>query len=84
MLSLVHYPGLHAIGGEPFDRGISTQIKRRLFAKLYHGDKSMSTFTGWPPMLSRRVITMTLPLDISDEVLLGDVPWRTLPTTCVL
>lgn len=75
-MSLTHYLGLHAMGGTLHDRGICTQIKRRLFAKIFHGDKSISTFTGWPPIISQRFVTILLPLDISDEVLLGAVPWR--------
>ncbi len=63
-------------GGELHDRGICTQIKRRLFGKIFHGDKVTSTFAGWPPMMSQRFISTLLPLDVSDEVLLGLSPWQ--------
>lgn len=75
-MSLVAYLGLHVGGGEPQDRGICTQIKRRLFGKVFHCDKVISTYGGLPPMLSRRFISTLLPLDISDEVLLGVEPWK--------
>lgn len=68
--------GLHAAGGSLHDRGICTQIKRRLFSNIFHSDKVVSTFAGRPPMLSRRFISTLSPLDISDEVLLGVTPWR--------
>lgn len=75
-MSLVYYLGLHAMTGSIHDRGICTQIKRLLFAKIYLGDKTISTFMGWPTTLSQRYISTPLPLDIPDAVLLGDVQWQ--------
>lgn len=56
------------------DRGICTQIKRLLLAKIYLGNKTISTYMGCPTTMSQRYIATPLPLDIPDEVLLGDVP----------
>lgn len=75
-MSLMTYLGLHVTGGDSHDRGICTQIKRRLFGKIFHSDKVVSTFAGWPPVLSQRFTSTLLPLDISDEVLLGILPWN--------
>lgn len=75
-MALLTYLGLHATEGSMLDRGICTQIRRRLFGKIFHGDKVVSTFVGWPPMLSHRFVSTPLPLDVSDEVLLGQTPWR--------
>lgn len=35
-------------------------------------DKCLATFLGRPPLLSHRHCNLTLPLDISDEVLVAD------------
>lgn len=75
-MGLMTYLGLHATGGALLDKGICTQIKRRLFGKIFHGDKVVATFAGRPPMLSLRFVSTLLPLDVSDEVLLGITPWR--------
>ncbi|UNI23105.1 hypothetical protein JDV02_008945 [Purpureocillium takamizusanense] len=74
-LSMATFLGLHASPGDPRDRSISTQIKRRLFAKVVVSDKVMATFTGRPPHLAHRFISTPLPLDIPDDVLLGLTPW---------
>lgn len=76
VISLLTCLGFHAIKGDMNDIGICTQIKRRLFGKVFHGDKVVSTYAGRPPMLSRRFVSTPLPLDLSDEVLLGITPWR--------
>ncbi|KAJ6442613.1 fungal specific transcription factor [Purpureocillium lavendulum] len=73
--SMATFLGLHASPGDPRDRTICTQIKRRLFAKVLISDKIMSTFTGRPPHLARRFLSTPLPLDIPDDVLLGLTPW---------
>ncbi|KAJ3480568.1 hypothetical protein NLG97_g8042 [Lecanicillium saksenae] len=75
-MSMVTYLGFHAIKGQVHDRGVCTQIKRRLFGKIFHGDKVLSMYAGRPPMLSRRFVSTPLPLDIPDEVLMGVIPWE--------
>lgn len=75
-VSMLTYLGFHAIKGDMHDTGICTQIKRRLFGKVYHGGKVVSTYAGRPPMLSQRFVPTLLPLDVSDEVLMGVMTWR--------
>ncbi|KAF4261531.1 hypothetical protein CNMCM8057_001831 [Aspergillus fumigatus] len=47
------------------------ESRRRLFAAVYQLDKSIVTFLGRPPRISRRHSNCRLPLDISDEALTG-------------
>ncbi|KAL4914925.1 hypothetical protein BDW62DRAFT_189574 [Aspergillus aurantiobrunneus] len=47
-------------------------IRRRLFAALYHVDKNIATFFGRPPHVSWRYSDSKPPLDISEDALLGD------------
>ena len=71
------YMGLH-ISPEPLDdRSISVQVKRRMYVAVYKMDKVFAIFAGRPPLMIRKYSTTPLPLDMSDEELLGDVP--TLP-----
>ncbi|EAA65195.1 predicted protein [Aspergillus nidulans FGSC A4] len=48
------------------------EVRRRLYAGLYHNDKNIATFFGRPPRVSWRHSDCGLPLDISEEALLGD------------
>ncbi|KAL4996596.1 hypothetical protein BDV10DRAFT_195781 [Aspergillus recurvatus] len=48
------------------------EIRRRLYAGLYHNDKNIATFFGRPPRISWRHSDCKVPLDISEEALLGD------------
>ncbi|KAL4743259.1 hypothetical protein BDV11DRAFT_215390 [Aspergillus similis] len=48
------------------------EVRRRLYAGLYHNDKNIATFFGRPPRVSWRHSDCELPLDISEEALLGD------------
>ncbi|RAL02539.1 Zn(II)2Cys6 transcription factor [Aspergillus ibericus CBS 121593] len=47
------------------------ELKRRIYASIYNFDKVISTFTGRPPLLSRKYSTTQLPLEISDEDILS-------------
>lgn len=68
--------GLHASAGDARDRSISIQAKRRICAKVITADKLVSSFTGRPPLVAQRFVSTPLPLDISDDVLLGITPWN--------
>ncbi|KAJ3535839.1 hypothetical protein NM208_g6969 [Fusarium decemcellulare] len=46
--------------------------KRRLFSYIFLNDKSIVSFTGRPPLLSRRYCSSPLPLDIQDDDLMSD------------
>ncbi|KAL6231333.1 hypothetical protein BDW75DRAFT_45977 [Aspergillus navahoensis] len=48
------------------------EIRRRLYAGLYHNDKNIATFFGRPPRISWRHSDCKVPLDVSEEALLGD------------
>lgn len=51
---------------------ISSEARKRVFASVFRMDKGIATFTGRPPMFSRRYTTsQSLPLDVTDEVLLA-------------
>jgi hypothetical protein len=45
-------------------------MRKRLYSSVFCIDKTLASFTGRPPFLSRRYSSCPLPLDISDEVLL--------------
>jgi hypothetical protein len=49
-----------------------SEFRQRQFAVVYSLDKSISSFTGRPPALSRLYCNIQLPLDISDEDILAD------------
>lgn len=68
------YLGLHAASGGIYDRSISTQIKRRLFNKLFCSDRVVVSFSGRPSLLSQKFISTPLPLNIPDEVEIGITP----------
>ncbi|KAH6603827.1 fungal specific transcription factor domain-containing [Trichoderma cornu-damae] len=72
LVAIATYLGLHVSpNADPMDSSITTQIKRRLFAAIFINDKVTATFTGRPSFLSRRFSSTPLPLDVSDEILLG-------------
>lgn len=51
---------------------ITSEVRRGIFAVVFNIDKVIGTFTGRPPMLSRRYCSTPLPLDLSDEALLSN------------
>jgi hypothetical protein len=48
------------------------ETRRRIFCSSYNQDKSISTFLGRPIRISKRHTDVSLPLDLSDEVIVGD------------
>ncbi|KAK8862332.1 hypothetical protein PGQ11_008567 [Apiospora arundinis] len=73
LVALATFLGLHCIPRTtPYEPSISSEIKRRLFQCIYNIDKVIATFTGRPPLLNARHVSTPLPLDIDDEILLGD------------
>lgn len=66
------YLGLHAMAthGEE-DLTAASQAKRRLISQIFVVDKVAASFSGRPPLLSRKYMVTSLPLDLSDEVLLA-------------
>ncbi|EGX89424.1 fungal specific transcription factor, putative [Cordyceps militaris CM01] len=79
LVALTTYLGLHTSSAAFGDRSVSVQIRRRLFAGVFNIDKLIAIFTGRPPLLSRRFISVSEPLDISDEELLQVPPRQGAP-----
>ncbi|KAL6896507.1 hypothetical protein GGI43DRAFT_411333 [Trichoderma evansii] len=50
---------------------VSVQAKRKLFCAIFRTDMMLSTLTGRPPLLSSRLCSVPLPLDIDDISLLN-------------
>lgn len=72
-VALTTYLGLHCMPNpEPYEPTVASEVRRRLFGVVFNIDKVIATFTGRPPLLNARHTSTTLPLDIDDEVLLGD------------
>lgn len=56
----------------PYKPSLCSENKRRLFAQVFNSDKFTVSFTGRPPLITRRYCTTPLPLDIRDEDLTAD------------
>lgn len=48
-----------------------SELRRRIFTIVFNIDKGSSLLTGRPPALSYRFCRFKLPLDISEEVMMG-------------
>jgi hypothetical protein len=70
--------GLHASGEasrpqlQPKKTSFCAEFRRFIYAYIFSGDKSMVSFTGRPPLLSRRYCTSLPPSDLSDSCLLSE------------
>lgn len=51
---------------------LASEFRRRLFCFIFNADKGLASFTGRPPLLSRRYVSTRLPLDLADAWLLSD------------
>lgn len=72
-IALLTYLGLHTdSGNEPYEPTASTEARRRLVSQIFNIDKVSASFSGRPPLLSRRYLLTPLPLDLDDEDLMGD------------
>ncbi|KAH7304040.1 hypothetical protein B0I35DRAFT_445758 [Stachybotrys elegans] len=72
-ITLLTFLGVHdQQDGEVYRPCLSSEFRRRMFARLYQIDKMLVSFTGRPPMLNTRFTSTPLPLDLSDEVLMSD------------
>jgi hypothetical protein len=64
--------GLHALrNGPDYVPTLVSEYKRRIFGQVFVLDKMDVSFSGRPPLISRRFCTTPLPLDISDAVWLA-------------
>ena len=63
--------GLHKLSPQSSTHTtLAMQIRRQIFARVFAVDKTIASFTGRPPCLSRRYCHVALPLDLDDEDLM--------------
>jgi hypothetical protein len=43
-----------------------TQLRKRIFSRLYSSDMSFSVFLGRPPRISKRLCSIQMPLDVDE------------------
>ncbi|KAF5019460.1 hypothetical protein F66182_8542 [Fusarium sp. NRRL 66182] len=72
-VALLTFLGLH-VGSDDtnYVPSLCSEHKRRTAARVFVNDKIAVSFTGRPPLLSRRYFSCPLPLAIGDQDLLGD------------
>ncbi|KAF2017919.1 hypothetical protein BU24DRAFT_420967 [Aaosphaeria arxii CBS 175.79] len=51
---------------------LASEMRHRINIMIYVGDKISASFTGRPPLMSRRFMSAPLPLDLEDDALLSD------------
>ncbi|KAF6818327.1 fungal specific transcription factor [Colletotrichum sojae] len=72
-VALSTFLGYHDEGTTvPYVPNIGCEIKRKVFSYLFYMDKVLASFSGRPPLMSRRYARTPLPLDLKDEYLLSD------------
>jgi hypothetical protein len=72
-VSMLTHLGAHVqLDIQPYKPSLCSENKRRLFAQVFNTDKFTVSFTGRPPLISRRYCSTPLPLDLCDEVLTAD------------
>ncbi|KAM0274968.1 hypothetical protein ACHAQH_007698 [Verticillium albo-atrum] len=70
---LIMYLGIHAeTVDDAYVPSLAGEIRRRLCGHILTIDKVGATFTGRPPLMSRRYISTPLPLDLRNEDVMGD------------
>jgi hypothetical protein len=70
---MMTFLGLHVQQSDALYRPtLCSELRRRIFAQVFVSDKLVVSFTGRPPLLSRRFCTTPLPLDIRDEDLAAE------------
>ena len=67
-ISALYAEGIHCEDeyDEPF---FMRESRRRIYSAVYRSDKTLATFFGRPPMMSRRYSNRQVPLDLDDKVL---------------
>lgn len=72
-VALLTYLGLHALHDDkPYIPTAAKEVRRRLVSQVFVIDKVAASFSGRPPLLSRKYMQTPLPLDLCDEVLMSD------------
>ncbi|KAH7144273.1 hypothetical protein B0J13DRAFT_475194 [Dactylonectria estremocensis] len=71
--SMMTFLGAHAQQAvKPYKPSLCSENKRRIFAEIFNSDKFTVSFTGRPPLVTRRYCSTPLPLDLRDEDLTAD------------
>jgi hypothetical protein len=72
-VAMATFLGLHTpqLSNPLPEESASVQAKRKVFCGIFSADMLLSTLTGRPPLLSSRLCSIPLPLDIDDTVLLN-------------
>ncbi|KAF5720212.1 hypothetical protein FGLOB1_806 [Fusarium globosum] len=77
-VSILLYIGLHASGEasrpqtQPQKPSFCVEHKRLLYSFIFANDKSEVSFTGRPPLLSRRYCSSVPPLDLPDSCMVSE------------
>ncbi|KAK6077429.1 hypothetical protein SCUP515_04957 [Seiridium cupressi] len=72
-VAMMTFLGLHVTQQDPsYTPTLCSENRRRLFAQIFVSDKLVVSFTGRPPLVSRRFCSTPLPLDFRDEELASD------------
>lgn len=72
-VTMLTFLGLHVLENSPtYEPSLCSEYQRRLFARIFSGDKLGMVFTGRPPLLGHRYCSTPMPLDLKGEVLLAD------------
>jgi hypothetical protein len=74
-IAAMTFLGFHVENNQPMGNrtpSLASEFQRRLFCFIFNTDKVLASFTGRPPLLSRRYASTRLPLDLADEWLLSD------------
>ncbi|KAH6723311.1 putative C6 transcription factor [Leptodontidium sp. MPI-SDFR-AT-0119] len=72
LCATVYFSGIHRQDGDERDPVFLAQLKRGCFASAFYVDKCVATFLGRPPLLNYRHCSLVPPLDLSDDILVGD------------
>ncbi|KAL1878136.1 hypothetical protein VTK73DRAFT_8016 [Phialemonium thermophilum] len=71
-VGIATFMGIHAESPiSTYTPTAASEGRRRVFAMVFNCDKVLATFTGRPPLLSRRHVTTPLFLHVSDQTLLA-------------
>ncbi|OLN81845.1 hypothetical protein CCHL11_06973 [Colletotrichum chlorophyti] len=72
-VALLTFLGLHVEPSkEPYKPSLASEIRRRVLCQVFVLDKVAASITGRPPLLGRRYVLTSMPLDLKDDYLMSD------------
>ena len=75
-VSALYAAGIHCeacnVDGSNAEPFFMREFRRRLYAAIYYGDKTLAVFYGRPPMMGWRYSDRKMLLDISDRAMASD------------